>query len=117
MCGNGTSVGAGNGLSQGLICFASAGILYGKTEERKKNMTDFPFDEHTPLIQIWEAYPWLSEVLPKMDKRFAVMNTAMGKILMKKNSVTDLSKVAGFSPEKLLNRLKREVEQHEAQNN
>ena len=117
MCGRGKGGGAGKGRYQGLSCIANAGMRYGKMEERKKNMTDFPFDEHTPLIQIWEAYPWLSEVLPKMDKRFAVMNTAMGKILMKKNSVTDLSKVAGCSPEKLLNRLKREVEQHEAQNN
>ena len=50
-------------------------------------MADFPFDEHTPLIRIWEAYPWLSEVLPAMDKRFAVMNTAMGKLLMKKNGL------------------------------
>ena len=78
-------------------------------------MADFAFDENTPLIRIWETYPWLSEVLPQMDKRFAVMNTPMGKLLMKKNSVADLSKVAGFPPEKLLNRLKREVEQHEAQ--
>ena len=78
-------------------------------------MSDFPFDEHTPLIKIWEAYPWLSEVLPEMDRRFAVMNTPVGKLLMRKNSVTDLSKVAGFSPEKLLDKLRREVEKHEAE--
>ena len=78
-------------------------------------MSDFPFDEHTPLIKIWEAYPWLSEVLPAMDKRFAVMNTMAGKLLMKKNSVRDLSKVAGFPPEKLLDKLRREVEKHEAE--
>ena len=77
-------------------------------------MTDFPFDEHTKLYRIWEAYPWLSEVLPRVDKRFAVMNTAMGKILMKKTSVADLSKVAGLSSEELLQRLKREIERHEA---
>ena len=76
-------------------------------------MADFQFDEHTPLIQIWEAYPWLSEVLPAMDKRFAVMNTAMGKILMKKNTAADLSKVSGIPAEKLLARLRREIEAHE----
>ena len=76
-------------------------------------MADFKFDEHTPLIQIWEAYPWLSEVLPAMDKRFAVMNTAMGKILMKKNTAADLSKVSGIPAEKLLARLRREIETHE----
>ena len=76
---------------------------------------DFPFDENTKLIKILEAYPWLSEVLPEMDRRFAVMNTAMGKLLMKKNSVADLSKVAGFPPEKLLGKLRREVEKREAE--
>ena len=78
-------------------------------------MSNFPFDADTPLIRIWEAYPWLSEVLPAMDKRFAVMNTMAGKLLMKKNSVRDLSKVAGFPPEKLLDKLRREVEKHEAE--
>ena len=48
-------------------------------------MSGFPFDEHTPLIRIWEAYPWLSEVLPAMDKRFAVMNTLAGKLLMRRS--------------------------------
>ena len=76
-------------------------------------MADFPFDADTKLIKIFEAYPWLSEVLPQMDKRFAVMNTAMGKMLMQKNSVNDLSKVSGFSAEKLLDKLRREVEKHE----
>ena len=75
---------------------------------------DFPFDERTQLYRIWEAYPWLSEVLPKMDRRFAVMNTAMGKKLMKESTVSDLSRVSGFSSEELLQRLKREIEQHEA---
>ena len=76
-------------------------------------MSDFPFDADTKLIKIFEAYPWLSEVLPQMDKRFAVMNTAPGKLLMNRNSVNDLSKVSGFSAEKLLDKLRREVEKHE----
>ena len=76
-------------------------------------MADLPFDANTPLIRIWEAYPWLSEVLPEMDRRFAVMNTAVGKLLMKKNTVADLSKMAGFPPEKLLDWLGREIEKRE----
>ena len=77
-------------------------------------MSDFPFDANTPLIRIWEAYPWLSEVLPRMDRRFAVMNTAMGKKLMKESTVSDLSRVSGLSSEELLQRLKREIERREA---
>ena len=77
-------------------------------------MSGFSFDANTPLIRIWETYPWLSEVLPAMDRRFAVMNTAMGKLLMKKNTVADLGRMAGLPPEKLLAQLRREVEKHEA---
>lgn len=71
------------------------------------------FDENTKLIDILNAYPWLSERLPQIDKRMAVMNTPMGKMMMKKNSVADLSKLSGYSAEKLLNRLKAEIEAHE----
>ena len=75
-------------------------------------MTDFPFDSDTRLIRIFEAYPWLSELLPRLDKRFAVMNSAIGRILMEKNSVKDLSRIAGLSPEKLLDWLRCEIEKH-----
>jgi len=71
------------------------------------------FDEHTPLIEIWKAYPWLSERMPQIDKRFAVMNTPVGKALMKKNSLSDVSKLTGFSCEKLLNKLQNEIDAHE----
>ena len=75
-------------------------------------MTEFPNDGRTKLIDIWEAHPWLSEVLPGIDRRFAVMNTAMGKLLMKKNTVDDLSKLAGIPVETLLRQLRQEIEQH-----
>lgn len=97
----------------GLDFFGGSGILDGNSGERKKDMTDFPYDGQTKLINIWEAHPWLSEVLPGIDARFSIMNTAVGKILMKRNSVADLSKVAGIPVETLLQQLRREVERHE----
>ncbi len=77
-------------------------------------MPDLPFDENTPLIRIWETYPWLSEVLPALDKRFAVMNTPLGKPLMRKSTVADLSRLSGFTPAQLLEMLRLEVEKRES---
>lgn len=77
-------------------------------------MAAFSFDENTPLIRIYEAYPWLGEVLPAMDRRMAVMNTPMGKLLMKRNTVADFAKMSGLSVEKLLERLRLEIERHES---
>ena len=77
-------------------------------------MSTFDFDENTVLIKIFEAYPWLGDVLPKMDKRAAIINTPMGKMLMKRNTVADLAKLSGYPAEKLLERLRREVERYES---
>ena len=73
-------------------------------------MAAFAFDEKTPLIRIWEAYPWLSETLPALDRRFAVINTPMGKLLMKTNTVADLARMSGQSSEELLAWLRAEIE-------
>ena len=78
-------------------------------------MPAFDVDEHTPRIRIWERYPWLSERMPQIDRRFAVMNTAMGKLLMKKNTVADLSRISGLSSQELLEGLRREIAQREGQ--
>lgn len=77
-------------------------------------MSDFHFDADTVLYRIWEQYPWLSEVLPRIDSRFAVMNTAAGKLLMKTRRVRDLSRLSGLSTEELLAGLREEIARHES---
>ena len=72
------------------------------------------FNAETRLIDILNQYPWLSEELPKLDKRFAVMNTAAGKLLMRKNTVQDASRFSGVSVEDLLSELRSLIAKHEA---
>lgn len=77
-------------------------------------MGEFSFDEHTRLIELVEAYPWLCDALPAMDSRLAVMNTPVGRMLMRSNTVGDFARLSGLSAEKLLARLRREIERYES---
>ena len=76
-------------------------------------MYNHGYTAQTTLIQILNEHPWLSKRMPEIDRRFAVMNTAVGKLLLRRMSVADLGKKAGMTVEELLSRLQREIEAHE----
>ena len=67
----------------------------------------------TRLIDVLQQYPWLSEELPKLDSRFSVMNSAAGKLLMRKNTVRDASRLSGHPVEELLAELQKLIARHE----
>ena len=76
-------------------------------------MSNSEYTAQTTLIQILNEHPWLSKRMPEIDRRFAIMNTAAGKLLLRKMTVANLSQKAGMSVEKLLGRLQAEIEAHE----
>ena len=69
----------------------------------------------TKLMDILNEYPWLSEELLKVDPRFKLLDSALGRIFLKKATVEDLSKKAGESPEFLISELNKILEEHEKQ--
>lgn len=69
----------------------------------------------TKLMDILNEYPWLSEELLKVDSRFKLLDSALGRIILKKATVEDLSKKAGESPEFLISELNKILEEHEKQ--
>ena len=71
------------------------------------------FNANTHLVQVLEQYPWLAEVLPREDQRFAVMNTAAGKLMLRKFTIADVSRVSGHSVEELLAGLADIIRRHE----
>ena len=68
---------------------------------------DFPYDENSRLWDILDAYPWLVQVLPDYDPRLKALSKPAVRALTKKYTVKDVSKVTGYSVEKLLDKLRR----------
>ena len=70
------------------------------------------YNDQTKLTDILAAYPWLPEELIKLDSRFKIVNTPIGKMMIKKATVADLSEKAGLPTEELLKRLQEMVDKH-----
>ena len=76
-------------------------------------MQQYHYDSHTLLLEILEEHPWLSERLPQIDRRFAVIRTAPGRLLLRTMRIEDLSRRSGMSVDELLSGLEEEIKKHE----
>ena len=70
------------------------------------------YNNQTKLTDILAKYPWLPDELIRLDSRFKIVNTPIGKMMIKKATVADLSKKAGIPTEKLLKKLQEMVDKH-----
>lgn len=61
----------------------------------------------TKIKEILDTYPMLRELLPKIDKRFAVINTPPGRLMLRNATVRDVAKKGNVTPEKILNELRK----------
>lgn len=61
----------------------------------------------TKIKEILDTYPMLRELLPKIDKRFAVINTPPGRLMLRNATVRDVAKKGNVTPEKILSELRK----------
>ena len=50
----------------------------------------------TRLLDLINQYPWLKDELPKINEKFKMLNTPMGKIMMGKATIVEMSKKTGL---------------------
>ena len=70
------------------------------------------YNDQTKLTEILAQYPWLPEELIKLDSRFKIVNTPIGKMMIKNATLADLSEKAGLSTDELLQKLQEMVDRH-----
>lgn len=69
-------------------------------------------DGRTRLARLLEVYPWLLDEAKKLDKRFGLLETAPGRLLLRRASVADLSRRAGLSEADVLTKLREMIAAH-----
>ena len=52
--------------------------------------------KETKLSDLLSSYPWLLDEAVRIDVRFKILNTPIGKMLLKKATIEELSKKAGL---------------------
>ena len=61
----------------------------------------------TRLLDLINQYPWLKDELPKINEKFKMLNTPMGKIMMGKATILEMSKKSGMDADTLIRKLQQ----------
>ncbi|MBE6510989.1 MAG: DUF1858 domain-containing protein [Methanobrevibacter millerae] len=69
-------------------------------------------NENTRLTDILDEYPWIKDELPKIDKKFKLLKTPIGKVMMRKADVSEMSRRSGMSVDEIISMLNNLIKNH-----
>ena len=61
--------------------------------------------KETKLSDLLDQYPWLKEELSKVNDKFRMLNTPMGKIMMGKATIAEMSKRSGMDADVIIGKV------------
>ena len=68
--------------------------------------------KETKLSDLLGRYPWLKEELSKVNDKFKMLNTPMGKIMMGKATIDEMSKRSGMNPDAIIGKISELIKAH-----
>lgn len=68
--------------------------------------------ETTRLAELIRVYPWLVEEITRLDEKFRLLKTPVGKIMMQRATVAEMSKKSGMEPNTLIQKIETLIEEH-----
>ena len=72
------------------------------------------FNADTKLRDIIAAYPWLPETVIQMDGRFKIINTPIGRALIRNATLGDASRRTGYPLDTIISELRKLIAAHGA---
>ena len=70
-------------------------------------------NKDTKLSDLLTAYPWLKTELSTVNEKFKMVNTPMGKVMLKKTTIGDMSKRSGMDEAELIEKLTALIKSHQ----
>ena len=68
--------------------------------------------KETKLSDLLARYPWLREDLSKVNEKFKMLNTPIGKIMMGKATIDEMSKRSGINPDAIIGKISELIKAH-----
>ena len=68
--------------------------------------------KETKLSDLLVQYSWLKEELSKVNDKFKMLNTPMGKIMMGKATIAEMSKKSGMDADAIIGKISKLIEAH-----
>lgn len=66
----------------------------------------------TKLAELLKEYPWLREEIAKVNDKFSMLNSPLGKIMEKKATIAEMSKKSGMDEDVLIEKLAELIRVH-----
>ena len=67
----------------------------------------------TKLRDLLAEYPWLKDELSKVNEKFKMLSTPMGKIMLGKADIAEMSKKSGMDKEQIIYKLTELIQNHQ----
>ena len=67
----------------------------------------------TKLTDLLDQYPWLKEEMSKINNKFKMLNTPMGKMMMGKATISEMSKRSGMDADAIIGKICELIETHQ----
>ena len=69
--------------------------------------------KETKLADLIAQYPWLKEEMAKVNEKFKMLNSPIGKIMMGKATIAEMSKKSGMEVEAIIGKIKELISKHQ----
>ena len=66
----------------------------------------------TKLADLLQEYPWLKSEVMQISDKFKMLNTPVGKIMLEKATVAEMSKKSGIAEDQIIQKLTELIEKH-----
>ena len=67
----------------------------------------------TKLKDLLAEYPWLKDELSKVNEMFKMLNTPVGKIMLGRADIAEMSKKSGMDKEQIISKLNELIQNHQ----
>ena len=66
----------------------------------------------TKLAELLKEYPWLREEIVKVNEKFSMLNSPLGKVMEKEATIAEMSKKSGMDEDVLIEKLAELIRGH-----
>ena len=79
---------------------------------KKAAIMEMEINTDTKLSDLIAQYPWLKEEMAKVNEKFKMLNSPIGKIMLGKATIAEMSKKSGMEAESIIAKIKEMIENH-----
>ena len=66
----------------------------------------------TKLKELISTYPWLKDEMARVNDKFKMLNTPVGKVMLGKATIADMSRKSGMEPDIIISKISELVKSH-----